>query len=373
MGGGSPADLMEQDGLRWGFQRPVSMIDGYGFDGAKAYKDSKLALMMTSEVLHAKYRRQTGIAFSSAFPGWVEGSPLFAGAPEVAYVGDERATLGRALDDKAAQDDDPAFLREAASPAAAGRRIFQVLHDPRCAKSGVCWSWSDRPRAGDAASESATGAPDSEADSESEVSSSWQRIFENCASDSVSDPEAGVALFKHASAVTGASWPKANQVVSPCPTLKVIGAVSKGQIRREELKRMREMPGFEEEARGVATKAKLAADAALGSALKNTAGRALGFVLRRLLGNQVDAAVQGSFQEEQELDAQREAELAAKLLGKDRAPGSAAAAYVPVEAAFDDIMAADGDDDDASTVAEAALQNTPGAAAAAAADKKMAV
>ena len=132
---------------------------------------------------------------------------------------------------------------------------------------------------------------------------------------------------------------------------------------------MREMPGFEEEARGVATKAKLAADAALGSALKNTAGRALGFVLRRLLGNQVEAAVQGSFQEEQELDAQREAELAAKLLGKDRAPGSAAAAYVPVEAAFDDIMAADGGDDDASTVAEAALQNTPGAAAAAAADK----
>ena len=41
----------------------------YNFDGAKAYKDSKLCLMMTSNTLHDKYHKQTGIAFSSIYPG----------------------------------------------------------------------------------------------------------------------------------------------------------------------------------------------------------------------------------------------------------------------------------------------------------------
>ena len=44
------------------------MMDGYSFNGAKGYKDSKLALMMTSNLLHDKYHRQTGIAFSSIYP-----------------------------------------------------------------------------------------------------------------------------------------------------------------------------------------------------------------------------------------------------------------------------------------------------------------
>lgn len=28
----------------------------------------------------------------------------------------------------------------------AGQRLFQVAHDPRCAKSGVYWSWNGGPR-----------------------------------------------------------------------------------------------------------------------------------------------------------------------------------------------------------------------------------
>ena len=36
-------------------------------------------------------------------------------------------------------------------------------------------------------------------------------------------------------------------MVSPCPTLKVVGAVSKAMIAREELKRMKEHPGFDED------------------------------------------------------------------------------------------------------------------------------
>ena len=58
------ADLKELEGLKAGAKNPISMFDGYNFDGAKAYKDSKLCLMMTSNLLHDKYHKQTGISFS---------------------------------------------------------------------------------------------------------------------------------------------------------------------------------------------------------------------------------------------------------------------------------------------------------------------
>ena len=71
------ADLKSLDGLRQGARRPGAMFDGYEFDGAKAYKDSKLCLMMMSHLLHVKYHKQTGIAFSSIYPGCIAESPLF--------------------------------------------------------------------------------------------------------------------------------------------------------------------------------------------------------------------------------------------------------------------------------------------------------
>ena len=46
------ADLKELEGLELGCQKPIAMMDGYNFNGAKAYKDTKLALMMTSNMLH---------------------------------------------------------------------------------------------------------------------------------------------------------------------------------------------------------------------------------------------------------------------------------------------------------------------------------
>jgi protochlorophyllide reductase len=48
------ADLHELEGFKKGFTNPISMADGYGFIGAKAYKDSKLCLMMMSNFLHSK-------------------------------------------------------------------------------------------------------------------------------------------------------------------------------------------------------------------------------------------------------------------------------------------------------------------------------
>ena len=67
----------ELEGLKAGAKNPISMFDGYNFDGAKAYKDSKLCLMMTSNLLHDKYHKQTGISFSSIYPGCIAESPLF--------------------------------------------------------------------------------------------------------------------------------------------------------------------------------------------------------------------------------------------------------------------------------------------------------
>jgi len=71
------ADLHELDGFKHGFENPIAMADGYGFIGAKAYKDSKLCLMMMANFLHTKYNKLTGIAFSSMYPGCIAESPLF--------------------------------------------------------------------------------------------------------------------------------------------------------------------------------------------------------------------------------------------------------------------------------------------------------
>ena len=63
-------------GLKDGAKNPISMIDGYNFNGAKAYKDTKLCLMMTANMLHEKYNRATGVSFSSIYPGKQQSNTL---------------------------------------------------------------------------------------------------------------------------------------------------------------------------------------------------------------------------------------------------------------------------------------------------------
>ena len=57
--------------------RGSSMMDGAGFNGAKAYKDSKLANMMTVLELHRRYNDDTGIVFTSMYPGCIAETALF--------------------------------------------------------------------------------------------------------------------------------------------------------------------------------------------------------------------------------------------------------------------------------------------------------
>lgn len=128
------ADLKELDGFKAGFKNPISMADGYGFIGAKAYKDSKLCLMMLANVLHSKYHKLTGIAFSSMYPGCIAESPLFR---------EKRAWFRKYF---------PLFMKYITGgfvgEEEAGLRLFQVAHDPRCTKSGVYWGWNGGPREG---------------------------------------------------------------------------------------------------------------------------------------------------------------------------------------------------------------------------------
>jgi hypothetical protein len=120
------------------------------------------------------------------------------------------------------------------------------------------------------------------------------------------------------------------QITSPCPTLKVIGAVTQGMVKREELKRMREMgrPGIDgedvEDVAGVveatstpeissktvsskkkSTKPKkklpirqrvvIVADKTVAFVLGNTVGRVARFASRRILGQVPEEAKKSSF------------------------------------------------------------------------------
>jgi len=198
------------------------MFDGYEFDGAKAYKDSKLCLMMMSNLLHNKYHRQTGIAFSSIYPGCIAESPLFR---------EKRAWFRKYF---------PVFMKFITggfvSETEAGQRLMQVAHDPRCSKSGVYWSWNGGPREGREASLD-TGGQIAGAGG---AGGGWDSIYENDQSDKVLDIELGVELFQHASTVTKAEWPSAKQAVSPCPTLRVIGAITERQNKAQDAKRKRQ-------------------------------------------------------------------------------------------------------------------------------------
>ena len=196
-------------------------MDGYTFNGAKGYKDSKLALMMLSNMLHDKYHKQTGVAFSSIYPGCIAESPLFR---------EKRPWFRKYF---------PVFMKYVTGgfvgEEEAGTRLSQVVMDPRCAKSGVYWSWNGGPREGRGAEALEKGGQIMGAGG---AGGGWDSIFENDQSDKVLDADKATRLYKYATAVTGAEWPSAKQPKSPCPTLRVIGLVTDMVNQKEELQRM---------------------------------------------------------------------------------------------------------------------------------------
>lgn len=167
------------------------------------------------------------------------------------------------------------------------------------------WSWNGGPREGRGVAALEKGGQISGGGG---AGGGWDSIFENDQSSKVLDVTTALKLYNYATEITHAEWPDLKQVVSPCPTLKVIGAVTKGMVQREELKRMRELgrPGLNEDGTPIApvapvkvSKAKKVAmvtDRVASGVLKNTVGRVARFAGRRLLGRIPDTALQGSYQ-----------------------------------------------------------------------------
>lgn len=128
----APADLGDLSGFEQGFQAPISMASGKSFKPGKAYKDSKLCNMITSQELHRRLHEPTGIVFSSLYPGCVADTPLFRNTP------------------KAFQTIFPWFQKNITggyvTQALAGERVAQVVADPDFGTSGVHWSWGNRQK-----------------------------------------------------------------------------------------------------------------------------------------------------------------------------------------------------------------------------------
>lgn len=179
----------------------------------------------------------------------------------------------------------------------AGQRLFQVAHDPRCSKSGVYWSWNGGPREGRGAEALEKGGQISGGGG---AGGGWDSIFENDQSAKVLDIDAALKLFHYSTEITGAEWPELRAITSPCPTLNVIGAVTKGMVKREELKRMRESSraGIDDvPSVSKRTKAVMVADRAVGGVMYHTVGRVTRFLGRRVLGEIPEEAKTGSFEQ----------------------------------------------------------------------------
>jgi protochlorophyllide reductase len=135
VGGGAVyplADLGKLQGMKAGMQEPICMIDGKAWNGAKAYKDSKVCNMMTIRELHRRYHKQLGITFSTMYPGCIAETALFR----------QKRSWFRVLF--------PWFMKYVTggyvSQEEAGERLAECVDSPQTKKSGVYWSWNGGAR-----------------------------------------------------------------------------------------------------------------------------------------------------------------------------------------------------------------------------------
>jgi hypothetical protein len=106
----------------------------------------------------------------------------------------------------------------------AGQRLFQVVHDPRCSKSGVYWSWNGGPREDRGLEAIEKGGQISGGGG---AGGGWDSIFENDQSSKVLNIETVYQLFTTATEITGAKWPYENEsrIEIVKPTEKTIEVV----------------------------------------------------------------------------------------------------------------------------------------------------
>ena len=128
----APADLGDLSGFEQGFHAPICMASGKRFKPGKAYKDSKLCNMITTQELHRRLHKDTGILFNSLYPGCVADTPLFRYTPKLfrfIFPLLQRLITGGYV-----------------SQARAGQRVAQVVANSEFGVSGVHWSWGNRQK-----------------------------------------------------------------------------------------------------------------------------------------------------------------------------------------------------------------------------------
>lgn len=125
-------DLGKFEGFAAGFKAPITMINGQKFEPVKAYKDSKVCNVLTMRELHRRYHEDTGITFSSLYPGCVADTPLFR----------NHYPLFQKLF--------PLFQKNITggyvSQELAGERVAAVVADPEYKQSGAYFSWGNRQK-----------------------------------------------------------------------------------------------------------------------------------------------------------------------------------------------------------------------------------
>jgi NAD(P)-dependent dehydrogenase (short-subunit alcohol dehydrogenase family)/predicted CopG family antitoxin len=116
------------------------------------------------------------------------------------------------------------------------------------------------------------------------------------------DIDAAFQLYNLANQITNTEWPAIKQVTSPCPTLKVVGAITKNNVAKEELKRMKlGRPGISEPIPELVKKvskrkrASAFAQRVFGTVVSQTLGRVARLIGKRMLGEVPETALEGSF------------------------------------------------------------------------------
>jgi protochlorophyllide reductase len=126
------ADLGDLSGLEQGLfgeaKGGAIMIDGGEYDGAKAYKDSKVCNMLTMREMDKRWHDKYGITFGSLYPGCVAETNLFR----------EKRAWFRWLFPRFQKYVTKGYV----SQEEAGERLAQVVSSPTTKKSGQYWSWN---------------------------------------------------------------------------------------------------------------------------------------------------------------------------------------------------------------------------------------
>jgi len=144
------ADVGRLQGLEAGMKSPITMVDNGLFNGAKAYKDSKVCDVMLMRELHRRYHDSTGIVFSSLYPGCIAETGLFR----------EHYPVFQYLFPILQKEVTNAYVSEEE----AGKRLAKCVADKAYTTSGAYYSWGGESGTGGAGGADAVDNTDASSD-----------------------------------------------------------------------------------------------------------------------------------------------------------------------------------------------------------------